>query len=150
MPAVVIIVTMLIGLGLMGTSEASPSCASKTDARQLLGSLHLYRHGRDPCWDAVPGLGDIEQAHRDRRAIESPRPNDPTPERLPEDARWIGTDRPAPPSIVERRPAPADMPRGVGLVAVVIVVTLAAIEALVRGPLSSAGGAATDRNRGRP
>jgi hypothetical protein len=35
-------------------SEASNSCMSKTEARQHFGSVHVYWHGKDHCWDATP------------------------------------------------------------------------------------------------
>jgi hypothetical protein len=35
-------------------SEASNSCMSKTEARQHFGSVHIYWHGQDHCWDATP------------------------------------------------------------------------------------------------
>jgi hypothetical protein len=35
-------------------SEASNSCMSKTEARQHFGSVHIYWHGKDHCWDATP------------------------------------------------------------------------------------------------
>jgi hypothetical protein len=147
MPAVVIIVSMLVGLVLMGPSEASQPCVSRTEARQHSGSVHLYRHGRDQCWDAVPTLGN-HQIHGVRRAMERPRPDDAIPEMLPDDARWIDIDQVAPPSIIERKPEPTDLSRGVVLVAIVIVMMLGTIEALFRGTISLAGCAATGRNRG--
>lgn len=149
MSAVVITASMLVGLVLMGPSEASQSCMSRTDARQHSGSLHLYRHGQDYCWDAVPTRGN-HQFHRVKRAIEQPGPDDSMLEMLPDDARWIDIDQVAPPSIIERKPEPTDLPRGVVLVAIVIVVTLGTIEALFRSTISLAGGGATGRNRGRP
>ena len=36
-------------------SEASKSCMSKTEARQHFGSVWIYWHGKDHCWDATPG-----------------------------------------------------------------------------------------------
>jgi hypothetical protein len=35
------------------SSEASKSCMTKTEARQHFGSVHIYWHGRDHCWDAT-------------------------------------------------------------------------------------------------
>jgi hypothetical protein len=35
-------------------SEASKSCMTKTEARQHFGSVHIYWHGKDHCWDATP------------------------------------------------------------------------------------------------
>jgi hypothetical protein len=36
-------------------SHASSSCMSKSEARQHYGSVHIYWHGPDHCWDATPG-----------------------------------------------------------------------------------------------
>jgi len=149
MPVVVITVSMLLSWVLMGPSEASQPCVSKTDARQHSGSVHIYRHGQDHCWDAVPPRGN-HQIHRVQRAIEQPRPDDSMPAMLPDDARWIDIDQVAPPSIVEREPEPTDLPHGVALVAIAIVLTLGTIEALFRATIPLTGGAATGRNRDRP
>ena len=35
-------------------SEASTSCMSKTEARQHFGTVYLYWHGPEHCWDASP------------------------------------------------------------------------------------------------
>ena len=48
----VIVVSMLV---LTASSEASKSCMTKTEARQHFGSVHIYWHGNDHCWDATPG-----------------------------------------------------------------------------------------------
>jgi len=48
----VIVVSMLV---LTASSEASDSCMTKTEARQHFGSVHIYWHGKDHCWDATPG-----------------------------------------------------------------------------------------------
>jgi hypothetical protein len=34
-------------------SEASKSCMTKAEARQQFGSVHIYWHGPDHCWDAT-------------------------------------------------------------------------------------------------
>jgi hypothetical protein len=36
-------------------SHALSSCMSKSEARQHYGSVHIYWHGPDHCWDATPG-----------------------------------------------------------------------------------------------
>ena len=46
----VIVVSMLV---LTTSSEASKSCMTKTEARQHFGSVHIYWHGQDHCWDAT-------------------------------------------------------------------------------------------------
>jgi len=149
MPVVVITASMLVSLVLMGPSDASQPCVSRTDARQHSGSVHIYRHGPDHCWDAVPTRGN-HQIHGVQRTIEQSSPDDSMPEMLPDDARWIDIDLVTPPSIIESKPEPADLPRGVVLVAIAIAVTLGTIEALFRSTISLAGGGTTGRSRGRP
>ena len=51
MRVAVIAVSMLV---VATSSEASKSCMSKTEARQHFGSVHIYWHGHDHCWDATP------------------------------------------------------------------------------------------------
>jgi hypothetical protein len=45
-------------------SEASMSCMSKTEARQHYGSVHLYWHRKDHCWDATPLQRDATRTLR--------------------------------------------------------------------------------------
>jgi len=52
MRVAVIVVTIL---AVTTPSEASKSCMSKTEARQHFGSVHIYWHGPDHCWDATAG-----------------------------------------------------------------------------------------------
>jgi hypothetical protein len=40
---------------LAGPAPASAACMSIGEARQHFGSVHLYWHGSDHCWDASPG-----------------------------------------------------------------------------------------------
>src|ERR1700704_2908644 len=54
MPIAVIAVSMFVMLVVTTPSEASQSCMSKTEARQHFGSVHIYWHGKDHCWDATP------------------------------------------------------------------------------------------------
>jgi hypothetical protein len=54
MPIAVIAVSMFVMSVVTTPSEASQSCMSKTEARQHFGSVHIYWHGRDHCWDATP------------------------------------------------------------------------------------------------
>lgn len=36
------------------SSNASPSCMSKDEARKHFGPVHIYWHGPEHCWDASP------------------------------------------------------------------------------------------------
>ena len=49
-------VAMIIAVVLVSAtpSEASKSCMTKAEARQHFGSVHIYWHGPDRCWDATP------------------------------------------------------------------------------------------------
>src|SRR5882724_11799587 len=56
-------------------SEASKSCMSKTEARRHFGSVHIYWHGTDHCWDATP----TNRQHRFRtvrRIVDRPKWHD--------------------------------------------------------------------------
>ena len=50
-------VALMVGsvLALTASAQASSSCMSKSEARKHFGSLHLYWHGPDHCWDATAG-----------------------------------------------------------------------------------------------
>ena len=48
-------VAVIVALLVVTTpSEASKSCMTKAEARQHFGSVHIYWHGNDHCWDATP------------------------------------------------------------------------------------------------
>jgi hypothetical protein len=50
------VAAIVVFVSLLSTpSEASQSCMTKTEARQHFGSVHIYWHGKDHCWDATPG-----------------------------------------------------------------------------------------------
>jgi hypothetical protein len=51
MRVAVIVVLMLVRAT---PSEASTSCMTKTEARQHFGSVYIYWHGPEHCWDATP------------------------------------------------------------------------------------------------
>jgi hypothetical protein len=141
-------------------SEASKSCMSKTEARQHFGSVHIYWHGPDHCWDATPTRGRHQIAHRIQRKIDQPKwrdamsamslyetptmlPNEPVQAPLAEhrtevgpsfiEARWVDFAQ-VPQSIIERKPEPTVMPRGVLLVLAFIAfaVTVVIIDVLFR------------------
>jgi hypothetical protein len=67
MPVAVNAVSMLIMMVVVAApSEASASCMSKTEARQHFGSMHIYWHGPDHCWDATAARR-FTQNHRGQR-----------------------------------------------------------------------------------
>jgi hypothetical protein len=141
-------------------SQASQSCMTKTEARQHFASTHIYWHGPDHCWDATSTRGHHQIAHRVQRKIDQPKWRDAmsamSPNQTPTilsnvpvqappvdlraevgpsliDARWVDFAQ-VPQSIIERKPEPAVMPRGVLLVLAFIAfaVTVAIIDVLFR------------------
>ena len=162
MPIAVIAVSMFVILVVTTPSEASQSCMSKTEARQHFGSVPIYWHGRDHCWDATPTrrhhqINKVQrklQIHEVQERIDQPNWHDSMSEMLPDDepaqtpwvdrwaniepsqppivARWVDIVQVAPLPIIERKAEPMVTPRGVGLVFLAIVLMLATIEVLFR------------------
>ena len=73
MPVAVIAISMLMMVVVATPSAASPSCMSKAEARQHFGSLHIYWHGPDRCWDATPARRLVrfhsDRAHRRQHEV---------------------------------------------------------------------------------
>src|SRR6266436_6174124 len=90
----VIVVSMLV---LTTASEASNSCMTKTEARQHFGSVHIYWHGKDHCWDATPGRRH-GRIHTVRQKIHQPSWHDSMSEMLPDEAPvrtpWVAPEPP--------------------------------------------------------
>jgi hypothetical protein len=156
MRVAVIVVTMLV---VTTPSEASHSCMSQTEARQHFGSVHIYWHGPDHCWDATPTRRHHQIHNVVQRKIDQPKWHDSMsemlldeepvqttvqmpwvdrwvdiePSQLPLVARWVDIVQVAPP-VIEREPEPMVAPRAVVLafIAIVLALTLAAIEVLFR------------------
>lgn len=91
MPVAVFAISVLMMLVVVATpSAASPSCMSKAEALQHFGSLHIYWHGQDRCWDAIPARRlprfHSDRAHRGihevRRNIDQPKWHDSMSEML--------------------------------------------------------------------
>ena len=147
----VIVVSMLM---VAAPSEASRSCMSKTEARQHFGSVHIYWHGADHCWDATPTRRHHQIIHKVERKIDQPKWQDSVSKMIPDDepvqtavqtpwvdrwvdieptqlplvARWVDIVQVTPPPLS----APNPEPRGVVLVFITITLTLAIIEVLFR------------------
>ena len=160
MPIAVIAVSMFVMLAVTTPSEASQSCMSKTEARQHFGSVHIYWHGRDHCWDATPTrrhhqINKVQrklQIHEVQEKIDQPNWHASVSEMLPDEpaqtpwgrswtniepfqhpivARWVDIVQVA--SLpIERKPELRVTPRSVELVFLAIVMTLGTIEALFR------------------
>jgi hypothetical protein len=147
-------------------SEASNSCMTKAEARQHLGSVHIYWHGRDHCWDAIPirrrhQAHKVQHIHKVARKIDQPKWYESMSQVLPDEEpvatpwadRWVDIEpaqRPivdiagvdiagaAPPAVIERIPEPMLTPRAVLMAIIAIALTLAVVE-LVSGGMRWAG-----------
>jgi hypothetical protein len=71
-------------------AEASKSCMTKTEARQHFGSVHIYWHGRERCWDATPTrryhrIHKVQKKnnHKVQQKIDHPKWHDSMSEMLP-------------------------------------------------------------------
>ena len=137
-------------------SEASTSCMSKTEARQHFGTVYLYWHGPEHCWDATP-----TRLHGVRHRVRHPEPTPhfvvpiPSPD-LRRSANAMATDEPETElitvipwverwtDITQRTPAasivvtdgksePTVTSRDAVMVIIAIVLTLAVVEFLFGG-----------------
>ena len=135
-------------------SEALTSCMSKTEARQHFGTVYLYWHGPERCWDATP-----THLHGVRHRVRHPEPTPhfvvpiPSPDLrrsanamatdepeteliIPWVERWTDiTQRTPPASIVvtDRKSEPTVTSRDAVMVIIAIVLTLAVVEFLFGG-----------------
>ena len=135
-------------------SEASTSCISKTEARQQFGTVYLYWHGPEHCWDATP-----TRLHGVRHRVRHPEPTPhfvvpiPSPDLrrsanamatdepeteliIPWVERWTDiTQRTPPASIVvtDRKSEPTVTSRDAVMVIIAIILTLAVVEFLFGG-----------------
>jgi hypothetical protein len=153
MRVALIVVSMLV---VATPSEASMSCMSKAEARQNFGSVHIYWHGADHCWDATstrrhyqitgtqrkiqqPKWLDAMSEILPDKPVQSPWVNrwvDIEPSPLPLIARWVDIVQVAPAPIAERKSERMVTPLGiVWLVFITIVLMLATIEVLFRGTI---------------
>ena len=155
------VAVIVVFMSLLTTrSEASTSCMSKTEARQHFGTVYLYWHGPEHCWDAIP-----THLHGVRRRVRHPEPTPhfvvplPSPD-LRRSANAMATDEPEidlitatpwverwtditqvvpPKSIVvtERKPELMVTPRGVVMVIITIALTLVIFEIFFGGTRSA-------------
>ena len=135
-------------------SEALTSCMSKTEARQHFGTVYLYWHGPERCWDATP-----THLHGVRHRVRHPEPTPhflvpiPSPDLrrsanamatdepeteliIPWVERWTDiTQRTPPASIVvtDRKSEPTVTSRDAVMVIIAIILTLAVGEFLFGG-----------------
>jgi len=144
-------------------SEASTSCMSKTEARQHFGTMYLYWHGPEHCWDTTPARPRGVR-HRVRHPEPEPTPRFVIPMPSPDlrrSANAMATDEPetdlitatpwverwtditqvVPPKpivVTEREPEPIVAPRSMVMVVIATALTLVIVEILFGG-MRSAG-----------
>ena len=142
-------------------SEASKSCMSKTEARQHFGSTYLYWHGADHCWDATSTQRHSVQ-HRVQHREPEPTPTAvipmPSPDlrrsanamvaderetdlvtATPWVERWVDISQdalPRPIVAIKHKLEPMVTPRGVVMVIITIILTLAIVEVLFGGMIN--------------
>jgi hypothetical protein len=150
------VAVIVVFMSLLTTrSEASTSCMSKTEARQHFGTVYLYWHGPEHCWDAIP-----THLHGVRRRVRHPEPTPhfavplPSPD-LRRSANAMATDEPETElitvipwverwtDITQRTPAASIVvtdksestvtPRDAVMVIIAIILTLAVVEFLFGG-----------------
>ena len=155
--AIVVLVSVLTT-----PSEASTSCMSKTEARQHFGTVYLYWHGPEHCWDATPTrpYGVRHRVHHqeseptppaavpipstDRRrsanAMASDEPETDLITATPWAERWTDITQVVPPKpivVTERKPKPIMTPRVV--IGIITITLTLAIVAFLLGGMRSAG-----------
>ena len=156
----VAVIVVLVSV-LTTPSEASKSCMSKTEARDAFHSSYIYWHGVDHCWDAIPirrhgvrhRVHHYEPEPKPPAVIPTPSPDlrrsanamavdepetDPITAR-PWVERWIDVTQIAPLQtaiVAESKPQPMVTPRGVVMVIITIILTLAIVEVLFGGMIN--------------
>jgi hypothetical protein len=156
MRVAVIVVSMLVAAT---PSEASKSCMSKTEARQHFGTVYIYWHGKNHCWDATPPrrYHQISKVQRQvqqkvQRQVDQPKWHDSMSKMSPNEEpvqtpwvnRWVSIESPQLPTVERRvditppdvtppeplpirKPEPMVTPRGVVMVIIIILLTLAVV-----------------------
>jgi hypothetical protein len=90
MRVAVIVVSMLV---VTTPSQASKYCMSKIEARQHFGSVHIYWHGRDHCWDATLTRRLVHKV-QPRRHIHEVQPNIDQPKWHDSMSQMLADDEP--------------------------------------------------------
>ena len=156
MRVAVIVVSMLVAAT---PSEASKSCMSKTEARQHFGTVYIYWHGKNHCWDATPPrrYHQITKVQRQvQQKVDQPKWHDSMSKMSPNEEpvqtpwvnRWVSIESPQLPMVERgadvtppeplpiRKPEPMVTPRGVVMVIIIILLTLAVVM-IFEGPHAS-------------
>jgi len=151
MRVAVIVVSMLVAAT---PSEASKSCMSKTEARQHFGTVYIYWHGKNHCWDATPPrryhqIRKVQQQvqQKAQRQVDQPKWHDSMSKMSPNEEpvqtpwvnRWVSIEPPqlpivergadiAPSEITQPEPLPIRKPEPMvtprGVVTVIIIILL--------------------------
>jgi hypothetical protein len=139
-------------------SEASKSCMSKIEARQQFGS-YIYWHGPEHCWDATP-----TRPHGVRHRVHEPESTSPAVVPMPSPdlrrsanamvaderetdlvtatpwvERWVDISQdalPRPIVAIKHKLEPMVTPRGVVMLIITIILTLAIVEVLFGGRIN--------------
>jgi hypothetical protein len=105
------IALVVIVVAPMHAAAAASSCMTKSEARRVYATSHLYWHGADHCWDATPGgrrYGERRQhlvrQHRDEDEVAQAEPQ-PVKQARPQPAMQA-----EPQPVEEPTPLPALMP----------------------------------------
>jgi hypothetical protein len=164
-------VIVVCALMVVTPSEASKSCMSKTEARAHFGSVHIYWHGAEHCWDATTTrrhhqIHQVQQEKNDAnkwhdamsemlpdggsapalaptRLAAAPTQLAPAPtpwanrwvdlEQSPIVSRWVDIVQVAPPLVI-RAAEPLVTPRGVVMVILFVIGTIAIVIFFQRPP----------------
>jgi hypothetical protein len=150
------VAVIVVFMSLLTTrSEASTSCMSKTEARQHFGTVYLYWHGPEHCWDAIPthlhGVGrrvrhpgptphfavplPSPDLRRSANAMATDEPETELITVIPWVERWtdITQRTPAVSIVVTDKSEPTVTPRDAVMVIIAIILTLAVVEFLFGG-----------------
>ena len=75
-------VAMIVAVVLVSAtpSEASKSCMTAAEARQHFGSVHIYWHGPNHCWDATPTRRHATRTVQRKTSTREVKPKTPTRE----------------------------------------------------------------------
>jgi hypothetical protein len=156
------VVVIVVFVSLLTTrSEASTSCMSKTEARQHFGTVYLYWHRPEHCWDATPTRphGVRHRVHveptprsvvpmpspdlrRSANAMATDEPETDLITATPWAERWTDITQVVPPKpivVTERKPKPMPMMTLRVVMGIVTITLTLAIVAFLLGGMRSAG-----------
>ncbi|WP_316164787.1 MULTISPECIES: hypothetical protein [unclassified Bradyrhizobium] len=92
-------------------SQASPSCMNKSEARHHFGSVHIYWHGSNHCWDATPMTRRRHIARVERQTAERKLQKEQPPHWRDARSEMLAAARPFEPSTESDDPPETTMTR---------------------------------------